>query len=200
MEGLLKTVLSFVDRPWKVAALVILGFFGLIGYLVVESRQQIVNVMISPHDVELNKRTAEAVAADLLRRHRGHGVLAILIYDADFTRNRRSIVACEYTSTIASMERWCDGAFDLPIIGDNARFLPLGVAVMEGKIGWIDSSMSPYGDNIEVSVLATSIPPVRTGKRVGILNVYTRQDIAPENRSHIESIAVATAERLVTAR
>lgn len=200
MEGLLKTVLSFVDRPWKVAALVVLGFFGLIGYLVVESRQQIVNVMIAPQDVELNKRNAEAVAADLLRRHRGQGVLAILIYDADLTRNRRSIIACEYLSAISSMERWCDGAHDLPIIGDNARFLPLGVAVMEGKVGWIESTMEPYGDNVSVSILATSIPPVRTAKRVGILNVYTRHDIAPENRSHIESIAVATAERLVTAR
>ena len=200
MDAILKTILAFVDKPWKVAALVVLGVFGLAGHIILESRQQIVNVMIAPSEITLDKRTAEALAADFLRKHRSHGTLAVLIYEADIPRNRRSIIACEYVSSISSMERWCDGAHDLPIIGENARFLALGVAVLEGKAAWIDSTMAPYGDNIEVSILALSIPPARAPKRVGIINIYTRKDINAENKGIVESAAISTAERLVSTR
>lgn len=60
-SGLLGQVLSFIDKPWKVAAVVILFVVGGAGWIVYEKREQLLESWLTPSAVAL--KTGEVPAA-----------------------------------------------------------------------------------------------------------------------------------------
>jgi hypothetical protein len=61
VSGLLGQLFAYVDRPWKVAALVILFVVGGAGWIVYEKREQLLESWLTPSAVSL--KTSEVPAA-----------------------------------------------------------------------------------------------------------------------------------------
>jgi len=50
----IKDILAYVDRPWKVGAVIILGLFGVVGWITYEKRDMVIRELIEKTYIELN--------------------------------------------------------------------------------------------------------------------------------------------------
>jgi hypothetical protein len=83
-SGLLGQVLSFIDKPWKVAALVILFVVGGAGWIVYEKREQLLESWLTPSAVTLK---ASEVPAALEKLVELTGADLIQIWEVDLGAN-----------------------------------------------------------------------------------------------------------------
>ena len=87
--GLLGQVLAYVDRPWRVVAIVVLFIVGGGGWVLYEQREEIVEAWLTPSAASLK---TEAVPAALERLVEDSGADLVQIWSVDLSANSQRFI------------------------------------------------------------------------------------------------------------
>jgi len=87
--GILDRVLSYVDRPWKVAAVIAMFVVGLAGWLVYEKREELFEAWMTPDTPEL---ITSAVPAALATLTADTNADIVQIWSVDFSANSQTFL------------------------------------------------------------------------------------------------------------
>jgi hypothetical protein len=82
--GLLGQVLAYVDRPWRVVAIVVLFLVGGVGWVAYEQRDELIEAWLTPSAASLK---TEAVPAALERLVDDSGADLVQIWSVDLSAN-----------------------------------------------------------------------------------------------------------------
>ena len=88
--GILGQVLAFIDRPWKVAAVIILFVVGGIGWIVYEQRDELLEAWLTPSAAALK---VDAVPAALEKLVEDSDVDLVQIWAIDLSANSQRFIA-----------------------------------------------------------------------------------------------------------
>jgi hypothetical protein len=89
-SGVLSQVLAYADKPWRVAAIVVLFLVGGAGWLIYEQRQELIEAWLTPDASTLD---ADAVPAALDRLVEETGADLVQIWAVDLSANSQRFIA-----------------------------------------------------------------------------------------------------------
>jgi hypothetical protein len=188
--GIAGAVLAYVDRPWKVAAVVVLAIVGVVGAAVYEQRDELVEAWLTPAAAELD---TAAVPAALEKLDDESGADLVQIWAVDLSANSQRFVAARRRDgqrpVIPTPRR-------LPVIVTTSDLSAL-VSVLAGHPSCVDleGRDSPIArrlaDRGMVRGCAVPIPP-SSEAFVGV--IYLAWHTAPDTGT--ESVAVAAAREI----
>jgi hypothetical protein len=89
-SGLLAQVLAYVDRPWKVAALVVLFLVGGAGWVAYEQRDELIEAWLTPAEVTLNVGAVPEALDKLVSETQAD---LVQIWSVDLSANSQRFIA-----------------------------------------------------------------------------------------------------------
>ena len=87
--GLLGQILAYVDRPWRVVAIVVLFVVGGAGWIVYEQRDELIEAWLTPSAVSLK---ADAVPAALEKLVEDSGADLVQVWSVDLSVNSQRFI------------------------------------------------------------------------------------------------------------
>jgi hypothetical protein len=89
-DGLIRQILAYVDRPWRVVAIVVLFVVGGAGWAIYEQRQEIIESWMTPDASTLN---TDAVPVALDRLVEETGADLVQVWAVDLSANSQRFIA-----------------------------------------------------------------------------------------------------------
>jgi hypothetical protein len=189
--GLVAALFAYIDRPWKVAAVIVLVLVGGAAWVAYEKRDELVEAWLTPEAAELNTHDIPAALDTLIEES---GAELVQIWAVDLPANSQRFLGARNSNgerpVIPSPRR-------LPIIV-AATDLEALVAILGGHPACVDAieRVSPLlrrlADRGMHRVCGIPIPPGDGDAFVGVIYLAWRD--APDTSA--EGVAIAAAREI----
>lgn len=195
---IIKTILDYINTPWRLLAVILLAACGLIGYFLYDQKDQIAHLVFAKNEHTLATQHAQDIAHEILVQHHANNVVGVVVWQVDMIENRKNAIACDKTVDFAEyIENYCKWAFSIPIVHPNKEFLTSGYSIMEGTKAWSIVSMKKENAMVNLLAFHLPLPANRQQLRVGMIMVLVNQSDDSFNQTIIETSIEDYAERML---